>query len=384
MRKLLVPCLISLAMFMAADAMSQTPDDGVSPPPGDAMGNPPPPPPPVPQGEMDEPAGELAEPGIEVESGEADAPWLENFTDAEGNAPDVSPAEISNWQPALLTVKRVKQYATACQYWLKMENRLPFKIRNLALRFSAYILGKGYEAPILYDTSIKSFSEMRPTDVQYRDIFFEYADCDNLDFIKVEDAGRCSVGNLTKFSAQSGDCARFIEVKENDLICIYLDRGQGELAMEGQEEDSQVAAASRRTADNPCGLVTQGDVDDLLDKFETSYETGDLTTFSNLFDENATINDGVGRKLILETYGELFRTTKSRQLKLGNRAWKPTRGGSAVVRFLLDAKIDRESYWGPDKYQVEGMMEVYLRGDRLSISSFLHQQEKNPDAPSPF
>ncbi len=127
-----------------------------------------------------------------------------------------------------------------------------------------------------------------------------------------------------------------------------------------------------------------GDVDDLLDKFEASYEAGDLMSFTGLFDENATTDDGVGRKVIREAYGELFRGSKKRQLRLGNRTWKPKRGGSAIIRFLLDAQIDRDSFWGPDEYQVEGMMEVYLRGEHLSISSFLHQQEKSGGAPSLF
>ncbi len=376
MKRFFPVALISLTLLMPAEAMSET--SGLPPFPEDMSRDLPPPPP---EAGMPEelPGDNLDEPAI-VEEAQDELPvWLENFTDPEGNMPEVTLDELKSMVPAQLTVKRVKQYETACQYWLRLENRLPFKIRNMALRFSAYILGKGYERPILYDTSTKSFSELRPTDVQYRDIFFEYADCAKLDFIKVEDAGRCSVGNLTKFSSQSGDCARFVEVKENDHICIYMDHGQEDLEVEGQQVDGKSDA--RRSPDNPCGLVSQGDVDDLLDKFKASYEAGDLTSFTGLFDEKATTNDGVGRKVIQDTYGELFRESKTRELKLGNRAWKPKRGGSAVIRFMMDVKIDRGGFWGPDEYQIEGLMDVYLRGERLSIASFLHQQKKSGEPP---
>ncbi len=296
--------------------------------------------------------------------------WVENFVDPEGNAPEVNEEDLRNMVPALLSVERKVQYETACQYWLKLENRLPFKIRNLAVRFSAYIMGKGYDRPILFDTDIKSFSELRPTDSQYRDIFFEYAKCEDLDFIKVEDAGRCSVGGLTKFSTQSGDCARFIEVKESSDICVYLDTSMLELPAD--------AGGRKRNEppENPCGLIMQADIDILLEQFEVSYEEGDLENFVALFDRDAIINEGEGHETIERDYGGLFRESQKRTIEFKHYSWKPMRNGSAIIRFKADVVVDKGSSFGPDEYDVDGDMKVIKRQSGVFIASFLHEQKK--------
>ncbi|GEM_PF-674584 len=123
--------------------------------------------------------------------------------------------------PALLTVEKKKDYADACQFWVKLQNRLPFKVRNLALRFSAFIQEDPYKEPVFYDADTRSFSEVRPTEYQFRGIFYMDIKCDQIAFIRVEDTGRCSVGELTKFSAQSGDCAKYVDVAESDLVKIF-------------------------------------------------------------------------------------------------------------------------------------------------------------------
>jgi len=117
--------------------------------------------------------------------------------------PPASTPEEYKGIPALLSLERKVQLATACQYWVKLHNRLPFKIRNLALYFEAYIWEPGYDHPLLFDSTIKSFSDLRSTDSQYRDIFFQNSKCDRIAYIQVEDAGRRAIGALTKFSAQS-------------------------------------------------------------------------------------------------------------------------------------------------------------------------------------
>lgn len=301
--------------------------------------------------------------------------WVENFADPAGNAPQVDEEELRQMVPALLSVERKVQYETACQYWIKLDNRLPFKIRNMAIRFSAYIMKEGYDWPILFDTAIRSYSEMRPTDTQYRDIFFEYVSCKELEFIKVEDAGRCSVGELTKFSAQSGDCARFIEIKESEDICIYLDTG---LPESGTGTDG---AGRARPPLNPCGVIMQADVDILLEQFEANYETGDLENFAALFDMDVTVNGGVGRDLVEQEYGNLFRTSTQRSLELSNPSWKPGRNGSATIHFDVVAVVDKGSYWGPEEYEGSATMNILKRKDGVFVSSFLHDQSQKGKLP---
>jgi hypothetical protein len=166
---------------------------------------------------------------------------------------------VEDYIPARLSVVRKKQHATACQYWLKLENRLPFMIRNLALRFSTYLKSNNYNRPVLFDSDVRSFSRLRPTDTQYRDIFYEDVECDDLSFIRVEDAGRCALGGLTKFSAQIGDCAKYVEVEPSDIICIFLDDQPVDVS--DTEVEGQVIM-ERETEQNPCWSATQRDVDD--------------------------------------------------------------------------------------------------------------------------
>jgi hypothetical protein len=335
----------------------------------------------VAQQESPDPGPQVLEPAVEpaadrvVKDGDK-LDWVENFMDPEGNAPQVSMEELKQMVPAVLSVERKVQHQEACQYWLKMNNRLPFKIRNMALRFSAYIKEPGYDRAILFDTAIKSFSELRPTDSQYRDIFFEHANCDKLEFIRVEDTGRCSVGELTKFSAQSGDCARFIEVQENEELCIYLDTSM--LDQPADAEQSNV----HRSPDNPCGLIIQADVDVVLEQFKVNYEAGNLDGFVALFDEAATSNGGEGRDQIKTQYGALFSDSKSRQLEFKRVSWEPKRNGSAVIQFGMAATVDKDSFWGPDRYDVKGQMTLIKRKGGIYISSFFHDQNKVIDLPS--
>ena len=123
--------------------------------------------------------------------------------------------------PALLTVEKRREYADACQFWVRLQNRLPFKVRNLALRFSAFIQEDPYREPVFFDADTRSFSEVKPSEYQYREIFYMNLKCDEIAFIRVEDTGRCSVGELTKFSAQSGDCAKYVDVAASDLVKIF-------------------------------------------------------------------------------------------------------------------------------------------------------------------
>lgn len=293
----------------------------------------------------------------EIESAVSEEAATSTPTPAATVAIDSAALNLDEVVPALLTVERQKQHATACQYWLKMENRLPFKIRNLALRFSAYVKDENYDEPVLFDTEIRSFSELRPSDSQFRDIFYEYADCGKLAFIRVQDAGRCSAGTLNKFSSQSGDCIRFVEVKPSSIVCIYIDDGSG--------------AANNA----PCGEVVEADIDAFLSRFTAAYEAGDMDAFLALFDPNVETAGGLGSDLVKEKYAGVFSSDRERTLNISNRQWTSLGGGAAEVRFDAANTLHKTSgifsMFSSSAAEIKAEMKVRLVGDGLVISRFM-------------
>jgi len=264
--------------------------------------------------------------------------------------------------PALLTIERRRQYPTACQYWVKLENRLPFKIRNMALRFTTYLQNDSYDRPVIFDSEVRSFSELRPTDTQYRNIFYEQVDCADLNYIKVEDAGRCSMGALTKFSAQKGDCARFVEVQPSELICIFLDDGTF-----GNES----GGGSER---NPCSVVAQQDVDRLLTRLIQYYDERNTAKFSALFSPQVVSNESQGLEGLRRAFPSLFHPAEGSSLKLGNVSWKPRGGGAAGI--WLSFRVAGRAGGEPIHKTFRVAMRAHLHKGQLVISHFLHEKRK--------
>ena len=117
---------------------------------------------------------------------------------------------------AVLRISHVDELQNVgCRIGVILQNDLPYKIKNLAIRFSVY---KSESLP--YDSVTRSFSEIKPTDSQYRKLLFRGISCSGIHHIQVEDPGRCSMGDLDRFSAQPGDCIEHIRVERNELVNI--------------------------------------------------------------------------------------------------------------------------------------------------------------------
>ena len=128
-----------------------------------------------------------------------------------------SQLQTKSSQPqAVLRVSHVDEMETeACRIGIILQNDLPYKIKNLAFRFFAY---KNESLP--YDSVTRSFFEIKSTDYQYQKIFFRGINCRDIHHIRVEDPGRCSMGELDRFSAHPGDCFEHIRLEPSDLINI--------------------------------------------------------------------------------------------------------------------------------------------------------------------
>lgn len=67
---------------------------------------------------------------------------------------------------------------------------------------------------------------------------------------------------------------------------------------------------------------TAAELQDIVTKLVSSYETGDITTFSNLFAVNAKTNDRQDLTGIKSDYSELFNSSNDRQMFIQDMKWK--------------------------------------------------------------
>ena len=127
------------------------------------------------------------------------------------HAPPVTTSSSPN--QAVLSLHVKKSYADACMFGLTLTNTLPYKIKDVAFRFTIYL-----RSGVQYNQLTRNFFDLNPTDRQYRELTFNGVKCDELARFEVSDAGRCTMGDLTRFTAQPGDCIKRIEVAPSPLI----------------------------------------------------------------------------------------------------------------------------------------------------------------------
>lgn len=128
----------------------------------------------------------------------------------------ISSGKSKTQAEAVLRVSHVDEMeGNACRIGVILQNNLPYKIKDLAFHFTVY-----KSASLDYDSVTRSFFEIKPTDDQYRKVFFRGISCRDIHHILVEDPGRCSMGDLDKFSSYPGDCIEHVRVEPSRLISI--------------------------------------------------------------------------------------------------------------------------------------------------------------------
>ena len=115
----------------------------------------------------------------------------------------------------ILTVERVESGVNRCVIGVRLYNDLNDEVRSLVPQFSAYTSGD-----VRFDTVFQSFSWIKPTQDQYQEVVFSGISCEDIERVEVHGADRCSMGDLSKFSFEKGECLRHIEVVESPLIAI--------------------------------------------------------------------------------------------------------------------------------------------------------------------
>jgi hypothetical protein len=149
--------------------------------------------------------------GIEVVTPEGRHVLLKNDHTWEYLEVEQPPAEKS----AVLSVLNIKQLRNACDIGFQLTNNLPYMIKSLVPRFSAYTKDQ-----IVFDTLSTSFDSIKPTGSQYKKILFIGISCPDILYIKVHGGDRCTMGPFTKFDSDEGQCLKQVYVQESDLIKV--------------------------------------------------------------------------------------------------------------------------------------------------------------------
>ena len=114
---------------------------------------------------------------------------------------------------AVISVANVRGLRNACKVGLRLENHLGYNIKSLIPSFSAYTADG-----VLFETISKSFSSIKPTKNQYRQIQFIGITCEEIGHVRVHGAEHCSMGLMDKFNEAEGECLSHIYVQDSDLI----------------------------------------------------------------------------------------------------------------------------------------------------------------------
>ena len=127
----------------------------------------------------------------------------------------IQASEESKERHAELALFRRFDYDDACRLGFKLRNKLPYEIRNIVFRFSAYI-----EPTVVYQGVSRSFDNIRTSKSQYQEIIFRGVSCQDIVHVKVHGADHCIMGHLTKWSEEEGECLSLVDFMPTELISI--------------------------------------------------------------------------------------------------------------------------------------------------------------------
>ena len=118
-------------------------------------------------------------------------------------------------ESAVLEVVNVKELRNTCDVGFRLTNNLPYMIKSLVPRFSAYTGDN-----VKFETRSKSFNSIKPTRDQYQKVRFIGISCPDISHIKLHGADRCTMGPFTKFDSGEGECLKRVYVQESNLIKV--------------------------------------------------------------------------------------------------------------------------------------------------------------------
>ena len=124
------------------------------------------------------------------------------------------PKKSRKW-PArrVLILERRVEAGGACMFGLRIVNGFPHIIQSLFPTFSA-VRANG----VVYDSVSQGFQAVRPGDSQSRELVFRGISCQEIARVQVSGGDRCVMGDLDRFSFDSGVCLSRVRVVESKLV----------------------------------------------------------------------------------------------------------------------------------------------------------------------
>jgi len=114
---------------------------------------------------------------------------------------------------AVLTLLYRKESGPNCRFGLRLANNLPYEIDNIVPTFSVFRADG-----VLYETKGRGFFSVKPGNSQDREVEFRGITCNEIKRLQVGGGDRCGMGELTRFSAQSGECLARVRVVASDIL----------------------------------------------------------------------------------------------------------------------------------------------------------------------
>jgi hypothetical protein len=126
------------------------------------------------------------------------------------------PVTSTGRKAVVVSIHLKKEFPDACMLGMTLTNNMDIQLTNLSIRLTAYINGD-----VKYDAITRNFTRVKPTEQQYRELTFTQIRCEEIDYLGVTDPGRCAIGqDMNRFTAQPGDCAKFVDVAVSPLITV--------------------------------------------------------------------------------------------------------------------------------------------------------------------
>ena len=137
--------------------------------------------------------------------------WLYMDASGKGRAEDKS----KEAGEALLLLERKTDFGPNCRFAIQLVNNLPYEIGSFVPYFSAYRANG-----VIHETvaSLSSFNAVKPGAKRDREIEFKGIACQDIARVQVVGGDRCEMGDLSKFSAEKGQCLARVRVVASDLV----------------------------------------------------------------------------------------------------------------------------------------------------------------------
>ena len=114
---------------------------------------------------------------------------------------------------AVLQVEQKVERGTYCRVVMRLDNTLGYEIVQIVPSFSAYRANG-----TMHETVSVGFQSIRPGDSLQRTVEFTRIACADIVRVRVSDADRCQMGDLTKYSPPNGQCLARVRLAPSPLL----------------------------------------------------------------------------------------------------------------------------------------------------------------------